>query len=93
MASQKNLNAELLLFEDSYERKGGERCGYQCYRAYSQDNFICDVCFHNNGFHERGSASAIPTYAIPTSTSTVSAPAAAQNSLLNQVLTGQALEE
>ncbi|CAB4431542.1 unnamed protein product [Rhizophagus irregularis] len=61
--------------------------------AYSQDNFICDVCFHDNGFHERESASAIPTYAIPTSTSTVSAPAAAQNSLLNQVLTGQALEE
>lgn len=73
--------------------EGGEICGCQCYRAYSQDNFICDVCFHDNGFHERENASAIPTYAIPTSTSTVSAPAAAQNSLLNQVLTGQALEE
>ncbi|PKC07079.1 hypothetical protein RhiirA5_418685 [Rhizophagus irregularis] len=87
MASQKNLNAELLLFEDSYERsriKVVKDVGVSCYRAYSQDNFICDVYFHDNGFHERKSASSIPTYAIPTSTSTVSTPATAQNSLLNQ---------
>ncbi|GES79894.1 hypothetical protein GLOIN_2v1469659 [Rhizophagus clarus] len=40
-------------------------------------------------------APAVSTYAIPTSTSTstVSAPVTARNSLLNQVLTGQALEE
>src|SRR4051794_16683177 len=77
-----------------YFLKAGERCGCQCYRANSQDNFICDVCFHDSGFHERENipaASAVPTRGIPTST--VSGPAAAQNSLLNQVLTGQALEK
>lgn len=74
--------------------EAGERCGCQCYRTNSQDNFICDVCFHDSGFHERQNISATPavsTHATPTST--VSAPAAAQNSLLNQVLTGHALEE
>jgi hypothetical protein len=72
-----------------YFLEAGERCGCQCYRANSQDNFICDVCFHDSGFHERENIPAAPavlTRGIPIST--VSRPAAIQNSLLNQVLTG-----
>ena len=60
-----------------YFLEAGERCGCQCYRANSQDNFICDVCFHDSGFHERENIPTAP--AVP--------------SLLNRVLTGQALED
>lgn len=55
----------------------GDRCGCQCYRANTSDETVCDVCWHDIGFHERGEESKT----------------AGPASLLNQVLSGQALEE
>jgi len=55
----------------------GDRCGCQCYRATTSDNTLCDVCFHNIGFHERDEEKKTAT----------------PSSLLNQVLSGQTLEE
>ncbi|SRR6266498_4101524 len=61
--------------------EAGERCGCQRYRMNFSNEHICDVCFHDAGFHEKENEETI----IP------AVPAA--SSLLNQVLAGRALEE
>lgn len=64
--------------------KAGERYGYQRYRENLSDNRVCDVCFHDTGFHEKEKENEETVAPV--------APAIS-SSILNQVLTGQALEE
>jgi hypothetical protein len=59
--------------------EAGERCGCQRYRVNFSEELICDVCFHDRGYHEKDKETA----AVP----------ATNSSLLNQVFSGRALEE
>ena len=78
--------------------EAGERCGCQRYRVDTRHEHICDVCSHDSGFHEKKKEeTTIPvvpafTSAISTRPAVISAPSTS-DSLLNQVLSGQALEE